>query len=182
MDELRQSLAHEQRGLCCYCMNRIQAHKEKMNVEHWHCQSKYPQEQLVYRNLLGVCKGGEGQPPNYQHCDRRKGDLDLQWNPANPAHRIEMRIRYELDGTIRSNDQAFDQQLKDVLNLNLPWFKNGRKGVLVGILYWWRTTHPSIKQIERELHRRTSSRGELQPYCQVAIWWLRTKLTRKANG
>ena len=79
-----------------------------MKIEHWQCQARYPAEQLNYRNLLGACLGGDGQPPHLQHCDTRKGDRDLQWNPADPAHHIETRVRYELDGTIRSDDAVFD--------------------------------------------------------------------------
>ena len=42
-----------------------------------------------------------GSRAHLQHCDTRKGDRDLQWNPADPAHHIETRVRYELDGSIR---------------------------------------------------------------------------------
>ena len=84
MSELRASLAQEQRGLCCYCLNRIRPSKDTMKIEHWHSQTNFPEEQLDYGNLLGACLGGEGQPRRFQHCDTRKGDLPLSRNPDSP--------------------------------------------------------------------------------------------------
>ena len=43
-DDLRHALVSEQRGLCCYCMGRIL--EDRLKVEHWRCQSRYPKEQL----------------------------------------------------------------------------------------------------------------------------------------
>ncbi len=178
-DALRSALATEQRGLCCYCMGRIRPNAGEMKIEHWRCQSRYPLLQLSYRNLLGACLGGEGQPPRLQHCDTRKQDLDLLWNPADAAHAIEARVRYLPDGTIKSNDEAFDAQLNEVLNLNLAILKNNRKRVLDSLLSWWRKERPvPQRQIERELNKFTNGNGELTEYCQVAVWWLQRKLRR----
>jgi uncharacterized protein (TIGR02646 family) len=180
--ELRASLFAEQQGICCYCMQRIHNDSAKMKVEHWHCQSRYPNEQLVYRNLLGACLGGQGQPIHLQHCDTRKGDSDLLWNPADSVHHIETRIRYDPDGTIRSDDPVFDAQLNDVLNLNLPLFKTNRKGVLSAVLKWWKDQRDKAqgpvpkKLIEREIRNRLSRTRDLQPYSTVAVWWLSKKL------
>src|SRR5947208_3458156 len=68
-DDLRLTLVIEQRGLCCYCMGRIHNGPTTMKIEHWQCQSRYPNGQLNYRNLLGACPGGEGKPWHLQHCD-----------------------------------------------------------------------------------------------------------------
>lgn len=186
MDELRLALVTEQLGLCCYCMGRIRDDPAKMKIEHWHCQSRHPDEQLSYRNLLGACYGGEGQGPNFQHCDTRKGDQDLLWNPAERSHQIESRIRYELDGTIRSDDVVFNLELDHVLNLNLAVLKNNRKGVLDAILYWWKKEKSMIHDrvprasFERERERITAGAGNLAPYCQVAVWWLQQRLLSMA--
>ena len=136
--DLRHALVTEQRGLCCYCMGRIRPEPASMKIEHWRCQEHYRGEQLKYRNLLGACLGGHGKPVCLQHCDTRKGDNDLEWNPSDPAHHIETRIRYELDGSIRSDEADFDDQLNDVLNLNLPVLKNTRKYLLDAVLHWWK--------------------------------------------
>ena len=174
-DALRNALAAEQRGLCCYCMGRIRPGANEMKIEHWRCQARYPNERLSYRNLLGACLGGEGKPSSSQHCDTRKGDADLRWNPADPAHAIEARVRYDPDGTIRSNDATFDAQLNQILNLNLAFLKNNRKGVLDAVLCWRRAQLKSVprRKVERLRDKYTAGSGELAPYCQVAVWWLR---------
>jgi hypothetical protein len=70
---------------------RVRNGPTTMKIEHWQCRSRYDDQQLNYRNLLGACLGGHGQPLHLQHCDTRKGDSDLQWNPADAAHHIETR-------------------------------------------------------------------------------------------
>lgn len=183
-DDLRYSLIAEQRGLCCYCMGRVHNGPTTMKIEHWRCQSRHPNEQLNYRNLLGACLGGHGQPAYLQHCDTRKGDSDLQWNPADMAHHIETRVRYELDGSIRADEAVFDGQLDNVLNLNLPLLKNNRKSVLDAVLKWWkgekaRTGGPVPRErFVRARDRHITGHGEIAPYCPVAEWWLGQKLAR----
>jgi len=181
-DELRNSLVAEQGALCCYCMGRIEPAWGKMKIEHWRSQEHYELDRLSYWNLLGGCMGGEGQPRRKQHCDTHKGDSDLQYNPADPAHHVETRILYLADGTIQANDAVFDGQINNVLNLNLEHLKNGRKSVLTGVLEWWRTERdrlhkaPSKARLKQELDQRTGGVGPYHPFCHVAVWWLQQKL------
>lgn len=179
---LRHALVTEQRGVCCYCTGRIHNGPLTMKIEHWRCQSRFPDDQLSYRNLLGACLGGDGQPPALQHCDTHKGDRDLRWNPADPAHHIDTRIRYEEDGSIRSDDAAFDAELDDVLNLNLPRLKNNRKGVLDAVLGWWKQEKARgpvpRARFEHEHDRCIVRDGEFEPFCQVAVWWLEQRLAK----
>ncbi len=181
-DELRNALVEEQRGLCCYCMDGIKADGRDMKIEHWRCRARYPDRELDYRNLLGACRGNEGQPARFQHCDTRKADSDLEWNPADPAHCIESRIRYGARGEIRSSDPTFDGQLDEVLNLNLPVLKNNRKLVIKEVLDWWdnmrsRYEGRALRQrMERQRAKYDAGVAQLTPYCQVAIWLLDQKL------
>jgi len=181
---LRHALVSEQRGICCYCMGRIRNGPTSMKIEHWQCRHWYQDKQLNYSNLLGACLGGNGQPPHLQHCDTRKGDQDLKWNPADPSHSIESRLRYEPDGSIRSNDDEFDRQLDQVLNLNLAFLKNNRKGVLDAVLSWWRHEKARLRgpvprsRYEAERNRRIGGVGELQPFSQVVVWWIEQRLAR----
>ena len=177
-DDLRDALVSEQRGLCCYCMGRIYSDRIQMKIEHWQCKKRYPTQQLIYRNLLAACLGGEGKPPRHQHCDTRKGNDDLKWNPADPARKIESRIRYQADGKIRSDDSGFDAELNQVLNLNHPMLMNIRKNVLDAVLEWWRREKEKVRgpvpnpRLVRKRNQWTSQTGELKPYCQVVVWWL----------
>lgn len=175
-DALRAALVGEQRGLCCYCTGRIRAGSTEMKIEHWQCQATYPQQQLIYGNLLGACLGGEGKSPAEQHCDTRKANRDLNWNPATPAHVIESRLRYLADGTVESADGDFNTQLNDVLGLNLNYLKNSRKVVLDSVLNWWRSTPNARQKVQRQIDHRTNNAAEHQPFSPVAVWFLRQKL------
>ena len=175
-DELRAALVAEQRALCCYCMGRIVNDPLKMKIEHWRCQTTYRDQQLVYKNLLGACLGGEGQPPRNQHCDTRKANQDLLWNPAIAAHAIEARIRYLADGRIESNNSDFNYQLCKVLGLNIANLKNERKAVLDSVLDWWRATPSAREHLEEKLSEQTETAGEFKPFSPVAVWFLKEKM------
>ncbi|PYP82844.1 MAG: TIGR02646 family protein [Candidatus Angelobacter sp. Gp1-AA117] len=180
-ETLRQFLVAEQKGLCCYCLSRIRPNIPPMKIEHWHSQKGYPEEQLVYANMLGACLGNEGQPYKLQHCDTRKGDADLSRNPSNPQHYVDDLIHFEGDGTISSQDISFDNELNKVLNLNVSYLKNQRKAVL--------DAFKATLSKRGELRRTTLERwlrewngspqtAELRPYCQVVVYWLRKRLAR----
>ena len=187
-DELREALVHEQRGLCCYCMTRITPGSSSMKIEHWRCQTRHENLELAYRNLLGACLGGDGQPAHLQHCDTRKGESDVKWNPAEPNHWIEQRIRFEPDGTIASDDVEFDAQLNDVLGLNLQLLKNRRSSVLTGMLDWWKAEKARLQgpvpreRLERERARRAGNGTEtFAPLEPLTVWWLDQRLARYAT-
>jgi hypothetical protein len=40
-DELQRALVAEQRGICCYCMQRIRPDGQSIRVEHWKCQEHH---------------------------------------------------------------------------------------------------------------------------------------------
>lgn len=179
-DALRESLVKEQRGLCCYCMNRIRSDDGKMKIEHWHPQShrQFLSEQLDYGNLLAACSGNSN---GVKHCDTSKADQLLSKNPANHRDRVEEGIHYRPDGEIFSDDATFNAELSNVLNLNANFLKNNRKAVLDGLI----RSLPKIGTIStgqwnrllQEWNEGIDSSG-LEPFCQVIVYWLRKKLNR----
>lgn len=179
-DELRDALVEEQRGLCCYCMGQISSDWGTMKIEHWRCRSRCKCKQLDYSNLLGACLGGAGYSRRFQHCDTYKGNKDLRWNPADPSHNIETRLLYTADGSIESDDDEFNTQLQEVLNLNLSLLMAQRKRVLDAILEWWeheKKQGPVPRGILKQKRDQwTGGAGVLQPYCQVVVWWLDQRL------
>ena len=149
---------------------------DSMKIEHWLCQADYPSEtNWDYRNLLGACLGGVGQPGKRQHCDTRKGDQTLMWNPAKLSHQIESRVRYELDGSIHGNEAEFDGQLNQVLNLNLPFAQAraqepSRRCAWVGGRYEKGSAQEDPCQatvLFRNGIKYVAGSGQLGPYCQV---------------
>lgn len=189
-EQLRDSLLLEQGHLCGYCMSRISA--ETMRIEHWQPQRNNPTRRLDYGNLLATCPGGEGMPPDLQHCDVRKGDRELKYNPAEPSHQIELRVRYLGDGTIRSDDQEFDDQLNDVLNLNYqerPGHSRNqpvpgrlvmnRKAAIDGVreILGSRPGRRTRRQIQDAIDSLTCPvGGRLPEYCAVTAYFLRKRL------
>lgn len=152
-----------------------------MKIEHWHSRHSFPAEQLDYQNLLGSCPGEEGRPPHQQHCDTKKGNARFSRNPANPAHRIENFIRFVGDGRIVSGDRAFDAELNEVLNLNAAVLKNNRKAVLDAFKSAL-AKRGDLRRITLERWLRDwngeSDPNELQPFCQVVVYWLRKRMAR----
>jgi uncharacterized protein (TIGR02646 family) len=178
-DTLREYLTTEQRGICCYCLSRIRSNNEEMKIEHWHSQTEYPLEQLDYANLLGACKGNEGQTESDQYCDTYKGNKMLSRNPANPLHRVEDLIHFTMDGRISSSDLNFDAELNSVLNLNVAFLINSRKEVFVAL----RRTLKKRGAISRTRWERLlrdwngdSNVGELRPFSNVIVYWIRKHL------
>jgi len=182
---LRTCLVTEQRGLCCYCLSRIRAKRGGMKIEHWHSRANHPSEQLDYGNLLASCTGNEGDQPRNQHCDTRKGDRDLSRNPGNPLHRIEDFVQFGSDGRIRSNDPSLDAEINGVLNLNLSRLVRNRRAALDALLEQMPKLRPWAP-VTLEKHLRIwngeSNAGELEPFCQAVVFWLRKKLARCSRG
>ena len=153
-----------------------------MKIEHWQCQARHPDRELDYSNLLGACLGNHGEPRKFQHCDTRKGDNDLSRNPANPAHRVDQVLHYQSDGTVRSDDAAFDDELNEVLNLNVAVLRNNRKALLDDFVKFL----PKKGELRSAELRRWlrdwngDSGGDLQPFCQVIVYWLRKRLKRSS--
>jgi uncharacterized protein (TIGR02646 family) len=180
---LRTALVGEQRGLCCYCLQRIRPQIGAMKIEHWHSRAvgHYPAEQLDYWNLLGACMGNEGQPWEQQHCDTRKGDRDFSRNPANPLPRIEELVHFLGDGRIVSDNPAFDVELNAVLNLNEAHLRNRRKAVLSaftsGLSKRGHLPQATLRKWLQDWNGELSP-GELREFCQVVIYWLQKRLAR----
>ncbi len=90
-------------------------------------------------------------------------------------------MRYQPDGRVVSADGQFDRDLNDVLNLNVAFLKNNRKAALDG----FRETIEKRGQLPRATLERwvrdwngQSDGGDLQPFCQVVVHWLRKRLAR----
>lgn len=100
--EIKVYLENEQRGLCCYCMQRVTANN--CNVEHFLSQSMFPEYQTDYYNLYLACRYSHGKSKSAQYCDIRKGDsliakfLSYRLATGETCHNL---FQYaEIDGSI----------------------------------------------------------------------------------
>lgn len=201
-DKLKESLLKEQGYLCAYCMSRIS--ESTMKVEHWYPQrsdtegkelsaeekEKERLSSIDYKNMLAVCMGNEGHPQKEQHCDTRKGNKHLLYNPSNPQDHNRLKIYYLRSGEIASEDTAFCEQLgskeenkEGVLNLNCPKLMNNRAAIINSVLkdlqnLPQKASKGKISSILKKWKEPNSS-GRLKEYAGVAIYFL-TKRLQKA--
>jgi len=136
---LREQLCKDQGYVCAYCQQRIFPNQGSMKIEHWRAQSTHPDEQLDWKNMLGVCLG---KSKNILHCDTSRGNKKLHYHPANPNHRpIYEQISYAGDGRIcLKRNENLEKDLK-VLNLNAQFLRENRVEALdqvISCLKTWR--------------------------------------------
>ncbi|BDA71255.1 hypothetical protein CAL7716_054210 [Calothrix sp. PCC 7716] len=181
-DELRASLLSEQGYICCYCMQRIQ--DDKMKIEHWRSQDEYPDLQLDYNNLLGACEGGQGLPKHLQHCDTKKGNAVLTINPLDSLKNCENVIKYHLNGQMYSDDIMINEELNKILNLNVQILKENRKKILDVLIQTLKSERPKGDWTAAMLNnkiREWSNKDEdnkYKAYCQIVIYYLKKKLSK----
>lgn len=176
---LRAALIRDQKAICAFCMQRICNDPLKMKIAHVLTQDEHPERQLDYSNLVGACKGGEGNPPSGQHCDTLQGSASLCFNPAGKGRPVDLEISYLIDGTIRANIAQVDDAINRLLGLNqVAKLKNGRRAAWDRFRKRMSCSKVTRNWIERELARLSGADGgtELEPYCGVVMYFLRKKL------
>lgn len=178
-DDVRTSLLQEQGYICCYCMSRID--KGSMKIEHWLSQSNHQNRALDYKIMLGVCLGFQKLPYNQQCCDSHRQNKDLTIDPTNQA--MVDTIKYDASGKISSENADVDYDLNVTLNLNIELLKENRKAVLRAVIKFigkrkdgW--NEADIRRAIRFYSGRDEN-GAHVPYCQVALWFLRKRLSRQ---
>lgn len=184
-DDLRFSLLEEQGYICCYCMQRIkiddiQLMNQKMKIEHWQCQDNYPHLQLNYNNLLAACLGNEGKRSQEQHCDTKKGNLDIKINPTNKN--CETLIQCGSNGKLKSNDPDIQKDLDQTLNLNLNFLVKNRKDAINTVINQLKKKYPNktwskigIQALIDQLNTKDEN-GCYSEYCGAVIAYLRRRL------
>jgi uncharacterized protein (TIGR02646 family) len=179
-DDLRASLLSEQGYICCYCMQRI--NDDRMKIEHWKSQDEYPELQLIYSNLLGACQGGQGFPRNLQHCDTRKSNFEITINPLDSNKSCENLVKYRGNGEIYSDDEAINHDLNEILNLNMQTLVNNRRDVLELIIQQLTkeraTGNWTVVMLTQKINLLSNKQqdGMYKPYCQIVIYHLKKKL------
>jgi hypothetical protein len=96
-------------------------------------------------------------------------------------HRVEELIRFEGDGRIVSDDSTFNEEINDVLSLNIAFLRNNRKATLDAFIAALPkrglSSRASLEKWLREWNGDLDL-GELKPFCQVVVYWLRKRLSR----
>ncbi len=185
-DRMRSALHAEQDGLCAYCMCALdEATEALMKVEHQVPQSVDRSLQLVWSNLLGVCKGGEGLPRKQQTCDTRRGNRPIPFTPTEAA--IERQVGYETRGRVFATNPAEQSALDDVLGLNTDVPLRARASVLDAFLDAMRRAKPkgtwTLADYEAELARfRITRHARTRGYIGIVEWFVARKRARGSTG
>lgn len=162
-----------------------------MKIEHRLPQNKKKYKDLVldYKNLFGVCKGGEGNPPEKQHCDTHKSIFDakpenefipLEISPLNKSHINQ--IEYKKSGEIFSKNEKLNRDITDVLNLNNETLKIARQITITEALKHLSKKHEfvtwtkKILQKEIDIWNETIEENKLRPYNEVVIFDLHKRM------
>ncbi len=161
----------------------VQLMNQKMKIEHWQCQDNYPHLQLNYNNLLVACLGNEGKRSKEQHCDTKKGNLDIKINPTD--QNCETLIKCRTNGKLKSSDPDIQQDLNKTLNLNIDFLVKNRKEAIGTVITQLNRRYPNkswpqtaIQSLINKLNSKDEN-GYYSEYCGAVIIYLRTK---KKNG
>lgn len=94
---VKNSLIAEQKYICCYCENRIDA--SSSHIEHLLPRCSHSQKQLDYANLLASCEA-DGRK---SHCGHKKDRQLLPFTPLDDTE-ISQRFIFAADGNIYPRD------------------------------------------------------------------------------
>lgn len=186
--ELRESLLKEQGYVCAYCMRRIPVRdkdekgtpfQEDSRIEHIKCRDRYPELQLDYSNMVICCPGAVTMD---YHCDRKKENTDITFDMFSQAF-IETLSYSSKDGTIKSSNADYDNQINEVLNLNNKRLKANRLSVLrevIDVMGKKSRNNWNKSLISRSLMVWDSKDkdGRLHPYSGIVVWFLKRVLKR----
>lgn len=177
--ELRESLVLDQRGICCYCMTRIQPYELTMKIEHFLSRTQHPNQRLVYNNLFGSCLGNMRADAE-SHCDTFKGSKNFNFHMCTSGS-IHVDIKYKISGEIYSDNANLNNELNTVLNLNLPELVKARKSTLDGFVK--ANLSGKLGNLNRDKLIRfrdkwlgNTHQNFLEPYCMIVVCYLNKKI------
>ena len=118
---IRRQLIPEQKGLCAYCMRRIEG-DSALPIEHWTPISADARKALEYSNMMLCCDGGqktaEPETEKVLSCDAAKGDKTITISPYNKEHM--RKIKYNREGyiSVYPEDAKLQDDIDYILKLN----------------------------------------------------------------
>ncbi len=185
---IRNQRLDEQHSLCCYCEQTLKWNENtnigNVKIEHWKCQAKYEEEQLIYTNMMVSCLGKDGHPKQI-HCDTCKGSQILKYSPV--TNEIDSYICFKTNGVIYSNDPEFNHQLgkKDansktdmgVLNLNCSYLINRRTAKLDTIRDKLKKRGMK-KNVTKRFLENLIEKYKNSEFGSIALWYLNKKLKK----
>ena len=119
-EEVKKQLVDEQKGLCAYCMRRIE-HDQTTKIEHFLSQKNHKSLALNYRNMFAVCN------KEVHVCENAKGSKEFKKLNL-LSQDIICHIKYHRNGEIYSDDVDLNNDINHILRLNESlYLKCGRE-------------------------------------------------------
>lgn len=170
--ELRDALLEEQGYLCAYCTCQINYLNSK--IEHLRCRTRYPMLELNYDNMVICC---HGKTDGIEHCDTKKASVDISFDIFSDFFFETISYKTKT-GAICSCNEAYNNEINSILNLNCKTIASNRKLVIDGIVELLRKRGWSKSKIKKQLDKysQRNTENKLTPYCGILIWYLGRKL------
>ena len=177
---IRETLLKEQGHICAYCMKRISLdlnnyYKPKTEIEHYLSQKNFPEKDLDYTNILGVCNGNSN---GILHCDKSKNNLNLKILNPLKLKTSEHLINYTLSGLIvsKSNNLDVKHDINKILNLNNDKLIQFRNDALDKAKKDFIKQNPkkqwTKKMFDNEIEKyKIKVNGKYKPFCNFIIWY-----------
>jgi len=176
--KVQETLIEEQGHICAYCNRRIHKGREspedddQLRIDHVKPKSKYPNQTFDYYNLIGCCFGDDRTPPpKEEHCDASKKNFEIPAALFPTNNTCESILMFTAEGEVISRDQAVEEAINTVLNLNCSKLVNYRKAVLEPLVE--EDIQPEDAKKLVEYYQKMDSEGKLKPFCGVIIGYLR---------
>ena len=171
--QLWAELLQEQGHICAYCGRRL---TDKVRIDHLNPKSIHKERVLDYSNLLAVCDGSQGQGLINEHCDVKKGDLEISVQPT--SEDCENRFSY-VEGEMEGIDGDGEKTIK-LLGLNVKHLKEGRKNISKAVaetkLEIWMELYGDDIDTIRDLKNKSIddiyNKIELNEFCFVEVFYL----------
>jgi uncharacterized protein (TIGR02646 family) len=169
---LKKALLREQKGLCCYCCNRIV--EDNSHIEHFIPQEVAPTKVLDYSNLHASCSGyiEDISTVDRESCGHRKDnwyDKNLCVSPLDSL--CEKIFEYTYDGRIKPHeDDPRAQMMIEKLGLDTYSLQRARE-IAIDFSGIFEETY--IDQDKKEellsFYNTPDQEGKLLPFCNAII-------------
>jgi uncharacterized protein (TIGR02646 family) len=194
-NDVHDALLKEQGKICCYCGIAITRDRNAVavdalgiktsisHIEHLKPRSKYPDEALVYENLLASCQGEreENPPYPYENCGTLKDEwYDEQFivSPLNSdcASFFSFTGAGEMLPTEEPEKRLAAQTTIDKLGLNISKLIAFRRKAVDGVLTGIEDLSAEELQLLAEGFNQPDQHGQLLPFCAAIAYILKTYL------
>ena len=183
-DGLRISLVTEQRGICCYCMGRVRAMIGSTRSSIGRPIANTPSSALSTRISWAPAWEKKAAVVPTSTVIPTKATKTSRGTPQTSPTMSRPSSASSPTGASPRPIWPSTRDLEHVLNLNMPALTNSRKETLRA----FQRTLEKRGTLSREAWEKllgqldgASQTGDLMPYCQVIVYWIRKKLARVAN-